>query len=108
MKLRISKSIKEPDFIPVLREAESYQYQFFGDQGFLGRSPCRSSVRKLTPEDVMNRAEMCPSYGWEVCNLVDGNGKVLGTMTLREAFLGRYRKAYRRATDCSPGLSGKV
>ena len=97
MRLRIVKYVKEPDHpIKVLKEEASHQYQFFGDNGFIGRSPCRSTVTKLTPEDVMNRSELCPSDYWRVCNLVDGKGKVLDTMTSGKAFLGRIKNIYQK------------
>ena len=99
MRLRIAKPVKVIETpIRVLRETESHQYQFFGDQGFIGRSPCRGSVTKLTPEDVLNRSEICPSRGWDVCNLVDGKGNVLDSMTNRKASTDRYWNIYRKAT----------
>ena len=96
MKLRIGKPIKNPELpIRVLKEKASHQYQFFGHKGFIGRSPCRSTVTKITPEDVMNRMDICPSEGWEYCNLVDGEGKVLDSMTLDKAYRRRIRSIYR-------------
>lgn len=96
MRLRIVRTVKDPEPpIRVLKETESHQYQFFGRQGFLGRSPCRSTVKKLIPKDVMNRAEMCPSDFWEHCNLVDGKGNVLDTMTSRRAFVNTVKDIYR-------------
>jgi hypothetical protein len=97
MRLRIVKPVKDIDDLPirVLREPESHQYQFFGDNGFIGRSPCRSTVRKLTPEMVLARAEVCKSDFWEHCNLVDGKGNVLDTMTSRRASVNRLKNIYR-------------
>jgi hypothetical protein len=95
MRLRIVRPVKDPEpFFMVLKEKENHQYQFFGRQGFLGRSPCRGSVKKLVPKDVMNRAEMCTSDFWEYCNLVDGRGKVLDTMNRAKAHNGYLKDLY--------------
>jgi len=106
MRLRIVKRVKdkEPTQIKVLKETESHQFQFFGDNGFIGRSPCRSTVKKLTPEDVMARAEMCPSFCWRFCNLVDGKGNVLDTMTCEKAWGRSIRNIYRKIALCSKDL----
>ena len=105
MKLRIGRPVKNPVLpIRVLKEKESHQYQFFGYNGFIGRSPCRSKVVKLTPEDVMNRAEMCPSHRWRVCNLVDGKGNVLDSMTVEKAHSRRIRNIFQKITLYSKGV----
>ena len=96
MRLRIVKTVKEPELpMRVLKETESHQYQFFGDNGFIGRSPCRGTVKKLIPQDVMNRADMCQSDFWEYCNLVDGKGIVLDTITRGDAQRQYLRGIYR-------------
>ena len=98
MKLRIVIPVKDSDEGPirVLKEEASHQYQFFGDNGFIGRSPCRSKIIKLTPEDVMNRSDVCLSDRWRFCNLVDGKGKVLDTMSREKAWSHRNRNIYRK------------
>ena len=100
MKLKIGKRIKVPKNlnIKVMKETGTHQYQFFGREGFLGRSPCRSSVKKLTPEAVMSRAEICPSEYWRNCNLVDTKGNVLDTMTFGKAYGGLQRNIYNKIT----------
>lgn len=97
MKLRIVQKEKTPENVPItiLREKESHQFQYFGKRGFLGRSPCRSSIKKLIPKDVINRAELCPSTYWEYCNLVDGQGNVLDTMNRAKAQNGFVKGLYR-------------
>jgi hypothetical protein len=100
--MKIGKPFKNPKVpIRVLKERASHQYQFFGYNGFIGRSPCRSTVTKLTPEDVLNRADMCPSEGWRFCNLVDGEGNVLDSMSVEKAWSHRIRNIYRKIALCS-------
>ena len=97
MRLRIVKIVELPELpMRVLKEKESHQYQFFGRNGFLGRSPCRSSIKKLLPKDVLNRADMCSSMFWRVCNLVDGKGQVLDSMTVERAWEGYMKGIYRQ------------
>jgi hypothetical protein len=106
MRLRIVKPIKdiEPTYIRVLKETESHQYQFFGKNGFLGRSPCRSSIKKLTPEAAINRAMICTDSCWDTCNLVDGKGNVLDSITRSKA-LKRYTvRIYREIETYSKDL----
>jgi hypothetical protein len=109
-RLRIVKLIQEPEVpIRVLKETESHQYQFFGYNGFLGRAPCRGSVKKLTPKDVMNRSGMCFSDRWRTCNLVDGKGNVLDSMTVEKAWSGYMRGLYNEITlipKTTPRISG--
>lgn len=97
MKARVLKEEKILESVPmrVLREKGGHQFQYFGSAGFIGRSPCRGSVKKLVPKDVMNRADMCPSDFWEYCNLVDGQGNVLDTMNRAKAQNGYMRSLYR-------------
>ena len=107
MRLRIVKTVADPELpIRVLKEKESNQYQFFGYNGFIGRSPCRSSIKKLTPEDVLNRAKICPSDRWRVCNLVDGKGNVLDSMTKEKAWSNSCRNIYREIALSSKELPG--
>lgn len=112
MRLRIVRTVKDPELpIRVLKETESHQYQFFGWDGFIGRSPCRSTVKKLTPKDVLNRSSMCSSDLWRVCNLVDGKGKVLDTMTVEKAWLGYMRGLFNEIAlvpGTAPPITGVI
>lgn len=110
MRLRIVIPVKDPELpmrVRVLKETESHQYQFFGRQGFLGRSPCRGSVKKLVPKDVLNREEMCTSDFWEYCNLVDGKGNVLDTMSRRKA-LTLYMKSLYKEIALVPSMTPRI
>ena len=96
MRLRIVKPVVEPEApMRVLREKKNHQYQFFGINGFIGRSPCRDSVKKLEPRDVLNREKMCTSDYWRYCNLVDGKGNVLDTMSRRKALTLYFKGLYK-------------
>lgn len=99
MRLRVVKAvedIKDPP-ITVLKESEGHQYQFFSkDNTFLGKSPCRGSIKKLTPEDAFNRSDLCGVDYWDHCNLVDGWGNVLDTITHHRASVNRYKNIRRQ------------
>ena len=110
MRLRIAKIVKdiEPTYIRVLKETESHQYQFFGRNGFMGRAPCRSTIKKITPEAAINRAEMCIATSrdtcWDTCNLVDGKGIVLDSITREKAISRSMKRIYREIETYSKDL----
>ena len=85
------------------RNFNHHQYRFYngtslGEKGCVGKSPCRSSVKKLTPQDVLNRADLCHVTFWDRCVLVDGKDQVLDTMSQAKAWGKRYRNIVTKIT----------
>lgn len=86
------------------RDFNHHQYRFYNSSGNLGKhgcvtkSPCRSSVKKLTPEAVLNRAELCDVVFWDRCILVDNQDQVLDTMTKQKAWSRRYHDIMNKIT----------
>jgi hypothetical protein len=77
------------------RNFNHHIYRFYnntslGKKGCVGRSPCRSSIKKLTPQDVLNRADLCGVSFWDYCVLVDGKDQILDIMTQDRAWNKRY------------------
>jgi len=81
------------------RDLSHHQYRFYGRKGiFLGKAPCRNSIKKLIPEQVMARAQVCCSEYWRECVLVDGKDQVLDKMTFGRAYRGMQRGIYNKIT----------
>jgi hypothetical protein len=81
------------------RDLNHHQYRFYGRKGiFLGKAPCRSSIKKLLPEQVMARAEICCSEYWRKCILVDGKDHILDTITCERAWVGMQRAIHNQIT----------
>jgi hypothetical protein len=84
------------------RDLGHHEYRFYGRDGFIGKAPCRNSIKKLTPEAVMARAQVCCSEFWKVCVLVDGKDQVLDRITYGKAWTHMSRNIYKQIT-ITPG-----
>jgi len=71
---------------------------YFGHKGFIVKSPCRSSVKKLTPEAVLIRADLCDVYHWKECILDDGKDHILDRMTYHKAWRCHFRDIVNNIT----------
>ena len=80
------------------RDLGHHEYRFYGRDGFIGKAPCRNSIKKLTPEQVMARAQVCYSEYWRVCVLVDGKDQVLDKMSFGRAYRCLQRGIYNKIT----------
>jgi hypothetical protein len=81
------------------RNFNHHQYQFYGRKGvFLGKAPCRNTIKKLIPEQVMARAQVCCSEMWRDCILVDGKDQILDKMTYGIAWTHMCRNIYKKIT----------
>jgi hypothetical protein len=89
------------------RNLNSHQYRFYSREGFIGKAPCRNSIKKLIPEQVMARAHVCCSESWKVCVLVDGQDQVLDRITYGKAWTHMCKNIYNKIT-ITPGKLPQV
>jgi hypothetical protein len=81
-----------------IRNFIHHQFRFYNSHGCIGKSPCRSAIKKLTPEIVMARAKICKSESWRVCVLVDDKDQILDRMTYGKAWTHMSRNIYKQIT----------
>ena len=86
------------------RDLGHHEYRFYskpdylGKSRFIGKSPCRKSVKKLTPKAVLARADLCQVYSWTKCLLVDGRDQILDRMSHDRAWVGRFQDIINHIT----------
>lgn len=93
------------------RNFNHYEFRFYGRHGFIGKSPCRNAIKKLTPESVWARASVCKSDSWRYCVLVDGKDQILDRMTLGKAWTGMSKNIFNKITITPkkiPHLGGAI
>ena len=88
------------------RDLGHHEYRFYsrpdylGKSHYIGKSPCRKSVKKLTPKAVLARADLCQVWGycWGRCILVDGKDRILDRMSRNKANNGYFRGIINQIT----------
>jgi hypothetical protein len=86
------------------RDLGHHEFRFYtgpdhlGKTRYIGKSPCRKSVKKLTPKAVLARAELCQAYFWKKCLLVDGKDHILDRISRNKANRDYFRGIINQIT----------
>jgi hypothetical protein len=94
------------------RDLGHHEYRFYtgpdylGKSKYIGKSPCRKSIKKLTPKAVLDRAELCQAYYWKKCILVDGQDHILDRMSFNKAHTGYFRSIINQITISPKNILG--